>query len=149
VTKITDLDALVPADRIVRIGGEEYSVPGDMPMETYLTMARIQQEQDALSDDDADRGPALIHEMTNVIVSLITANISASGRPEAEAKLKRLFNQRGIQFGMKVLGAIYDVEEDEAEDVPPTSTQEASETPTPSSATVTPISQTVEAVTSP
>lgn len=98
---ITDLDALVPTDKRVTLGGRVYLIPGDIPMEVFV---RINKAGLMESEDEA----AAIEEMVGALVDLFSwmtigkPNEDAV-REEANTALRRL----GVGTISKLLNAIY------------------------------------------
>jgi hypothetical protein len=48
MTEILDLDAVVAQDIVVVLGGEEYRIPGDPPMEIYVQLLDLEQRGDEI-----------------------------------------------------------------------------------------------------
>jgi len=120
---VIDLDALLPADKTVKLGGVEYVVPGDMPLSTFLRMQRVSQLEDA--DDEGQ----MVNELTEAAVELFGWKI-AEGDQAARSKLRRDIEALGIQAFLGLFSAIYKEEQDED----PTSGTPGSETPPPQEA---------------
>jgi len=58
VPRYIDIDDLVPADITVRVKGEEYTLPGDVSVPTYLTLTRL--AGDVVDGDSEDPEAAVI-----------------------------------------------------------------------------------------
>jgi hypothetical protein len=52
MTEILDLDAVVAQDIVVVLGGEEYRIPGDPPMEIYVQLLDLEQRGDEIAAKD-------------------------------------------------------------------------------------------------
>jgi hypothetical protein len=107
---IIDLDILVPADKKASLGGKTYTVPGDMPMETYLKVAKVS----AAEDSGADEGE-LLGEMVEALVELFayklpddTTDAGKSARDEVRGVLRKL----GIRTITQILGKLYGDDDD-------------------------------------
>lgn len=57
-----DLDDLVPADITVRVRGEEYVLPGDVPVPEYLELSRLAGEIADGGTDDPERAVVDLHD---------------------------------------------------------------------------------------
>lgn len=112
---IKDLDALVPSDKKVSLGGRIYVVPGDIPMEVFVRVNKAGMLEDT---DEA----AAVEEMVGALTMLLSWNTVGkphedSTKEEVEAALRRL----GIGTISKILRTIYSEPEPtpEADDSPP------------------------------
>lgn len=113
---VTDLDELLPDDKIVRLAGREWKLPGDLPMETFLRLGRLEQESEK---DDADE-ENLLQRMVVILVDLFTMELE-DGKPEdlasGKAQLSKVFGRLGVNTLPKVMRELYGVEDTE-EDPP-------------------------------
>lgn len=109
MSTITDLDALVPSDKTVKFGGREYTVPGDMPLETYLRVQKVNQLQEANADQEV-----ILNEMVSAVRDLLCWNIPdhiTDVPASVDAQIRRL----GLGTVVNLLGTIYTDDEDDAE----------------------------------
>ncbi len=100
-SNIIDLDILVPVDKVARLGGVAYTIPGDMPMVTYLKMNQlgVMQERDAPQEE-------LVAALVDAITELFTWQLTDRGLHEEaktvadqlDAKLRRLSVTNVTQF---------------------------------------------------
>lgn len=112
---IKDLDALVPSDKKVSLGGRLYTVPGDIPMEVFVRVNKA----GLLEDEDE---AAAIQEMVGALVDLFSWN--AIGKPsedDTRASVEKTLRRLGVGTISKMLHAIYSepIEEVEPDAVPP------------------------------
>lgn len=113
-----DLDALVPDEVTARLGGKEYNLPGDLPLDIYLRINRAGE----LEDDDEQ---AALDGVVNAMVDLFSYNYQT--KPEYEAIRKQIddvLRKRGVRFNTRLLQAIY------GEDTEPETDGQAPENPT-------------------
>lgn len=113
-TNIKDLDALVPDEVTVKLGGTEYTLPGDLPLEIYLRINKA----GALEDDDEQ---AALNGVVAAMVDLFSYNYKS--KPEYEAirtKIEGVLSNRGVRFNTTLLQNIYGVEEEEGKEENPT-----------------------------
>jgi hypothetical protein len=141
---VTDLDDLIPDDKQVKLGGKVYTLPGDLPMEVWLKLGKLEQESDK---DDADNEKVL-GMMVELLVELFTG-YSSDGRPEAEVTaekeaLAKLLRKLGVATLPNILKQVYGAlggdEEDPSEaqaELPPGTTK-SSQTTSEDSTTTTP-----------
>lgn len=102
-----DLDALVPTDTIVKLGGVKYDLPGDLPLEIYI---RINKASDLEKDDEQ----AALDVMVDAMVDLFTWLYR--DKPEADRIRKdvsSVLRSRGVRFNTRLIQNIYgeDIEE--------------------------------------
>lgn len=57
-----DLDDLVPADITVRVRGEEYQLPGDVPVPEYLELSRLAGEIAGMDSEDPESAVVALHD---------------------------------------------------------------------------------------
>lgn len=115
-----DLDALVPTDKTVKLGGIEYTLPGDLPLEIYLRMNKAS----SLEDDDDQ---AALDELVGASVALFTHTVSSEQEGNERAEIvEKVLRARGVKFLFEMVSNIYkeDVrtppgEEDEESAPPP------------------------------
>lgn len=112
---IKDLDALVPSNKRVQLGGVQYTLPGDLPLEIYLRVNKA----GALEDIDEQQA---LDEMIDAMVDLFAfyhkdKPTETETRNRVSAELRR----RGIRFNTMLLQNIYGeaTAEQEADDNPP------------------------------
>lgn len=97
-----DLDALVPAEKEVKLGGSKYTLPGDLPLEVYVRV----QKASALEDDGDEQ--AALEEMVGALTDLFVEGvrgqaIEKAAREQVEATLR----SRGIRFITSLIRNIY------------------------------------------
>lgn len=96
-----DLDALVPEEVTARLGGKDYTLPGDLPLDIYLRINNA----GALEDDDEQ---AALDGVVNAMVDLFSYNYQT--KPEYEAirqQVDGVLRKRGVRFNTRLLQAIY------------------------------------------
>jgi hypothetical protein len=94
---IVDLDALVPTDKKVLLGGRQYVVPGDIPMEVFVKVNK------AGMLEDADESAA-IEVMVDALTDLFT--VKSEGLPNYEVLRDEVFGilrQRGVRTISRML----------------------------------------------
>jgi hypothetical protein len=114
-----DLDALVPDEVTAKLGGKEYVLPGDLPLDIYL---RINRAGD-LEDEDEQ---AALDGVVKAMVDLFSYNYQA--KPEYEVIRKQVdevLRKRGVRFNTSLLQNLYGTEDKPSED------GEKAENPTP------------------
>lgn len=105
-----DLDALVPTDREVKLGGVRYTVPGDLPLEIYIRVNKAS----ALEDDDEQGALDL---MVDAMVDLFCwLYKDKPEEPGIREKVAGVLRSRGVRFNTRLLQNVY--AEDLAEDKP-------------------------------
>lgn len=117
--KTKDLDVLVPEDREVTFGGAKYILPGDLPLEIFLRLNN-------LGDEDEDDGSAAT-TMIAIIGDLFAWEAPEAAKEAISQKVAGVVRGRGVKNMLTMVENIY---KDEEEDVEP----EADETPTPEAA---------------
>lgn len=104
-----DLDALVPDELRVRLGGIDYILPGDLPLEVYLRVNKAGE----LEDQDEE---AAIRGVLNAMVDLFSWNYQ--GKEEYDrirSEVSGILGQRGVRFNTTLLNNLYSEEaKDEA-----------------------------------
>lgn len=113
-----DLDALVPTDKDVKLGGIKYTLPGDLPLEIYIRINKASELEEESEQDALDH-------MVNAMVDLF-AWLYAD-KPEEDRireEVGKTLKSRGIKFNTTLLQHIYgqDLEEpvESSDEVPPT-----------------------------
>lgn len=102
---IVDLDALVPADKRIAFQGKTYTVPGDLPLVTYLKLNRMAAEQEGEDVTEA----TLMDSMIEALVQLFAWKLSDDDPQRAE--LDTAFRGLGIDTITNMIGKIYPTEE--------------------------------------
>lgn len=96
-----DLDALVPDDVSVKLGGTVYTLPGDMPLEIYVRVNKASELED-------DNEQAALDGVVNAMVDLFSWLYQ--GKPEenrVREDVRRTLKGRGIRFNTSLLQNIY------------------------------------------
>ena len=96
-----DLDALVPSDKEVRLGGQTYSLPGDLPLEIFV---KVNKASELEEDDEA----AALNEMLAAMAELFAWKYK--DKPEYDSVKSRaikVLEGRGIRFNTRLLENIY------------------------------------------
>lgn len=114
MSEVTDLDIIVPDPKTVRFGGNEYSVPKDMPMEIFLRMNKAGQIKD--EDGEPDQ-VAQIEALGEVIADLFTFEIEELNPqderiPSIRESVKRTLMKRGTRYGFSLMRQIYKADDD-------------------------------------
>lgn len=119
MSKIIDLDALTPEDTIVKFAGQQYRVPGDMPMVTYLQMQKAaQMQREDASEED------VLGCMIGAVVDLLCW-YAPDHDTEIRVRVEREVRRRGLNTLTNFVGTIYEDEDDdeataeEADALPP------------------------------
>jgi hypothetical protein len=106
-----DLDALVPDDLEVKLGGVRYTIPGDLPLEIYI---RINKASDMEVDDEESALSAVNKAMVDLFAWLY------QGKPE-EARIRedvtKVLSSRGLRWNTRLIQSIYGKDIDETETV--------------------------------
>lgn len=114
-----DLDALVPEDVRVKLGGIQYTLPGDLPLEIYI---RVNKASELESEDEE----AAVEQVVGAMVDLFAWEYKET--PEESrirTDVQKTLKSRGIRFNTRLLQSIYgsdinDVESAADEAVGPT-----------------------------
>lgn len=99
-TNYRDLDALVPTDKTVKLGGVEYTLPGDLPLEIYLRMNKA----GALEDED---DKAALDELVGATVSLFTHMYNDDVAAQNAATVEKVLRSRGVKFLFEMVSNVY------------------------------------------
>lgn len=67
MARFIDLDDIVPEAIIIRVGGEEWKLPGDIPVPLYLELERLWSEA---GGEDGDAATAAASRMTEILLGL-------------------------------------------------------------------------------
>lgn len=107
-----DLDALVPTDKDVRLGGIRYTLPGDLPLEIYIRVNKASELEEESEQDALDH-------MVNAMVDLFAWLYQT--KPEEDRireDVGKTLRSRGIRFNTTLLQNIYgqDLEDPKVED---------------------------------
>lgn len=102
-----DLDALVPDEKKVVLGGQKYTLPGDLPLEVYVRV----QKASALEDDGDEQGA--LEQMVGALTDLFIENIKGQVvEAAAREHVQDTLRSRGIRFVTTLLRNIYGEEEE-------------------------------------
>lgn len=96
-----DLDALVPDEVTVRLGGTEYVLPGDIPLEIYLRVNKAGE----LEEEDEQKA---LEGVVTAMVDLFAYKYQS--KPEYDAVRERVRSvlwNRGIKFNTSLLQNVY------------------------------------------
>lgn len=96
-----DLDALVPSDKEVRLGGQTYTLPGDLPLEIFVKVNRASELEE---EDEAGAMNAMLDAMSDLFAW------KYKGKPEHDGvkqKAHEILTGRGIRFNSRLLEAVY------------------------------------------
>lgn len=96
-----DLDALVPDEVTVKLGGTEYVLPGDIPLEIYLRVNKAGE----LEEEDEQKA---LEGVVSAMVDLFAYKYQS--KPEYDAvrdRVKNVLWNRGIRFNTSLLQNIY------------------------------------------
>lgn len=122
-----DLDAIAPPNRTVRLGGNVYELPGDMPIESIV---RAMQLQGQMESEDEEESLAALNDLLEIIYDLFrSANDDFVPMP---LSLGNVMNILGLVLsGMEIdfetavkealIGQEDDVQPEDTADHPPTS----------------------------
>ncbi|MHB8928759.1 MAG: hypothetical protein ACYC9Q_14150 [Bacillota bacterium] len=92
--RIIDLDAFAPGDIIVKLGGEEWPIPGDIPTRLWLRLLKARGPIMAVVKDAGSAGqdPNLDAEISAILGDL--RGLLLTRRPDDGEKLDRVFGLR-------------------------------------------------------
>lgn len=127
-TEVTDLDIFVPENKNVKLGGVQYVLPGDLPMEVFL---RLNAAGTAPDGEEAD-GAKTLEALLGVMGDLYAWVAPEDQKPSIKAKVESVLRGRGVKFLMDMVSNVYK-EDDVApveDDTPPTPAPEAGTTST-------------------
>jgi hypothetical protein len=96
--KIVDLDALVGADIVVKIGGEDYKVPADIPAELFLRILHYSAEAEKEDTSDPEAEYKATKALRDSVLELFQIR-----QPE----LEELPGNMGLVRLVKAIGEIY------------------------------------------
>lgn len=105
-----DLDALVPEDVNVKLGGVQYTLPGDLPLEIYV---RVNKASELEQEDEEGAVDQVVSAMVDLFAWMY------QDKPEEtriRADVKKVLRSRGIRFNTGLLQNIYKQDIQDAED---------------------------------
>lgn len=106
-----DLDALVPEDLSVILGGITYTLPGDLPLEIYLRMNKAGELED---EDETGALDLVVTAMSDLFAWRY------KDKPEGDSirrKVEGVMRSRGVKFNLTMLRELYgDVSDEDAKD---------------------------------
>lgn len=109
--EIVDLDILVPADKRVSFRNQTFTVPGDLPLVTYLKVNKIAGDQESGATE-----AQLLEGMVEALVEVFAWKL-----PEDDPKrewLREEIGKLGVDTITQMLGKIYPaMESDDEEEV--------------------------------
>jgi hypothetical protein len=86
--RIIDLDSVLPDSLVVKLGGEEYSLPGDIPVPDYLELARL---FEALGDEPVEGEEPPLAQLYELVLELFQReNPGLESLPIGPRRLGRL-----------------------------------------------------------
>lgn len=109
---IVDLDALVPADKRIAFRGKTFTVPGDLPLVTYLKLNRMAGEQ-----EDGVTESALLDNMIEALVQLFAWKLPED-HPD-RLWLDGEFRGLGLETVTNMIATIYPADTEPEEDPVP------------------------------
>lgn len=113
MAEVIDLDALVPAGKRIRLGGREYPIPGDMPLEVYLKIAHA-------STKEHDNEHEALLELVDAVVSLLAWDSPEVSREAVRGEVEPAIRRLGIRTITNLMNVVYaDDEKPEADDPNP------------------------------
>ncbi len=75
MTRLLDLDKVLPADITVELRGQQYTLPGDPPLETYFKLLAIQEQAESdAGDEDTDAQRDLLQTIFDVTYELFAVH---------------------------------------------------------------------------
>jgi hypothetical protein len=104
-----DLDALVPDDTHVKLGGVQYTLPGDLPLEIYVRVNKA-------SELEAEDEEAAVSQVVSAMVDLFAWLYQ--DKPEESrirTDVEKTLRSRGIRFNTRLLQNIYGNDINDAE----------------------------------
>lgn len=113
---IEDLDVLVPVAKQVRLGGQVYTLPADMPMEIFLRVNLAGRVKDA--DGEPDQMEQ-IKQLTSCLVDLFTYELPPDADADAAKQVVHdVLMARGVRYVFELLKNIYKMDEAESDEDP-------------------------------
>lgn len=104
-----DLDALVPEDVQVKLGGVQYTLPGDLPLEIYV---RVNKASELEADDEEAAVDQVVSAMVDLFAWLYQSKPEESRIRE---EVRKTLRGRGIRFNTRLLQNIYGASVEQAE----------------------------------
>ena len=132
MTRIVKLGELLPADFVVELpGGEQFTLPGDPPLELLLKIAELFERSENANGDGGDIGIEVLRELDDQMLSLLQMR-----RPDLHSSP---FGVIGVQHVVAELLQAYNFaaveEEGEDPENPPSATRSKRSSGSPSSST--------------
>lgn len=100
MSNVKDLDVLVPENKRARLGGVEYELPGDLPLEIYLRINNAASKED---ENEANAIVALLAAVTDLFAWGVEGDAADAIKKAVDAALRG----RGVPFVMEIIRAIY------------------------------------------
>lgn len=105
MTRIIDLDKIVPDDIEVVLQGDTYLLPGDIPVELMLRVEHATQQLNSVTD--SDEGQNVLADLLDAVVDLFRIR-----QPDVDQV------PIGLRQAVMLISQIYSVQEDPAPDPP-------------------------------
>lgn len=126
MSNVTDLDILVPEAKTVKLGGTEYVLPGDLPMEIFLRLNAASEDQEGNDNSQA------VIRLLDAIGDLFAWDAPEDLKAERAEKIKGIFKGHGVKFLMEAIQNIYKPEDDDEGAADPEASPTEAATGTPS-----------------
>jgi len=117
-----DLDALIPEPKVATLGGKEYRLPGDLPMEIYLRVQHAGEKED-------DSETSAIEAMLSAMSDLFAWEYPDDAQEEIRSAVGKVMLGRGVKFCLTLVRAIYSDQEEIAQDMADQAAEEAAVVP--------------------
>lgn len=112
---VTDLDILVPEPKRIKLGGVEYRVPADLPMEIFL---RINQAASYKNEDGTDDQVKQLNSLLDSLTDLVLWETETTDEDVVKAvqeTVQTTLRRRGVRYCFGLVNAIYAPEEVDGE----------------------------------
>ena len=103
MSKVKDLDALVQGNKMVKLAGTEYTLPGDVPLETYLRL-NVAMELEEESQAKA------VEELVDTLGDLFSLLYPDPDKARIKGQVEAALRSRGVAFLMTLVQNIYGAE---------------------------------------
>lgn len=133
MSNVNDLDVLVPENKRARLGGVEYELPGDLPLEIYLRI------NNAASKEDESESNAVVAVLA-AVTDLFAWGVEGDAADAIKKAVDTALRGRGVPFVMEIIRAIYGEDADEEvveEDPTPAASEDGTPSTTPPATTET------------
>lgn len=126
--EVIDLDALVPEPRKATLGGKEYKLPGDVPMEIFLRQNNAgQTDADGVETTEA----IYMERMVQIGADLFAWEYPDEVKDAIRTEVSKHLRARGVRFILQLTRAIYQDQDEKAQSMADAAAAEESGPPQP------------------